>query len=143
MTISKDQAVSICINHLVDFQQPYLHVEYLFDSGNGKYDMVYCNKTMSTCTFLVKLAKSSVNCRNDVQYERFNIFSGQVHTNSPKNQMQIHFLQNLYYIKDMKMDTEYFPPIMLEEKWKVVFRYNYERSTRISQSWYVEVFHFE
>ncbi len=49
-TISKDQVVSIYINHLVDFQQHYLHIEYLFNSGilyNRKCDRVYVNETMN------------------------------------------------------------------------------------------------
>lgn len=47
-----NELINIYFNVMQDIHHPFMHVEYVIDSGNGTYDMVYANKTFNICTFL-------------------------------------------------------------------------------------------
>lgn len=55
LTIVNNDTLSVYFNIFQNIQHSYFHVEYIFDSANDKYDMVYANKTLDTCKFFANL----------------------------------------------------------------------------------------
>lgn len=106
-------------------------MEYIVDSGNEKYDMVFANKTYDACTFFE-------NRKLDVILQLFFKIAekfGEIPKRCPlqkvqriypcnfNNKSQSFLLQKLYYIRNMKIDSEYLPPVLPEKKGYVVFSF--------------------
>lgn len=53
VTMKNKTFFDVHINFLRDITHPLIDLTVLHDSGNGKYDMVYTNKTVDVCTFLI------------------------------------------------------------------------------------------
>lgn len=53
VTIKNNTFFDVHINFLRDISQPFIDLTVLHDSGNGNYDMVYTNKTVDICLFLI------------------------------------------------------------------------------------------
>lgn len=52
LTIKNKTIADVRLNFLRDISEMFMDFEVLHDSGDGKYDMVYTNKTIDLCMFL-------------------------------------------------------------------------------------------
>lgn len=66
MTIRNKTFANVHFNVLRELTQLFVDFEYIHDSGDGKYDMVYANKTIDICEFL---SNRKVNVLLDIAYK--------------------------------------------------------------------------
>lgn len=53
MTMKMDGHFDVHFQIVRDISHPFIDLIVVHDSGNGKYDMVYANKTVDICRFLI------------------------------------------------------------------------------------------
>lgn len=52
LTIVNNDTINYYFHVPQNLQHPFLHMEYMLDSGNDNYDMILANKTYDVCKFM-------------------------------------------------------------------------------------------
>lgn len=131
MTMRNDGHFDIHLQFVREIHQSFIDLTVLHDSGNGKYDMVYTNKTVDICKFLID--KKS-NIFFDMVYKMMSDYV-EMPKRCPIRKVKYirNFLESMriahshlvirpqkqYQLINAFMDPEKFPPYMPDHKARV------------------------